>query len=78
MRDRGRRSWCQDQASLPGDPADCVDGMGGRHEQVSSAHGHQRWLLMDCWDRFFFDHPEMELPGRDEAFKRAIQRSQEL
>ena len=32
---------------------------------------------MDCWDRFFFDYPEMEPPGREEAVKRALQRSQE-
>jgi len=32
---------------------------------------------MDCWDRFFFDYPELEPPGREEAVKRALQRSQE-
>ena len=32
---------------------------------------------MDCWDRFFFDYPELESPGREEAIKRAIQRSEE-
>ena len=32
---------------------------------------------MDCWDRFFFDYPEMSPPGREEAVKRALQRSQE-
>ena len=51
--------------------------MGGRHEQVSGAHGHQVRVLMDCWDRFFFDFPELSPPGREEAIKRAIQRSEE-
>ena len=32
---------------------------------------------MDCWDRFFFDYPELEPPGREEAVKRALLRSQE-
>ena len=32
---------------------------------------------MDCWDRFFFDYPGMEPPGREEAIKRALQRSEE-
>ena len=52
--------------------------MGGRHEQVQGAHGFEvRLLKMDCWDRFFFDFPELSPPGREEAIKRAIQRSEE-
>jgi len=51
--------------------------MGGRHEQVPSAHGYQVRVLMDCWDRYFFDFPELSPPGREEAVKRALQRSEE-
>ena len=51
--------------------------MGERHEPIPGAHGHQIRILMDCWDRFFFDYPEMEPPGREEAIKRALQRSEE-
>lgn len=33
---------------------------------------------MDCWDRWFFDNNfENEPPGREEAIKRALQRTQE-
>jgi len=32
---------------------------------------------MDCWDRWFFDYPELQPPGREEAVKRALLRSQE-
>ena len=32
---------------------------------------------MDCWDRLFIDVPELEPPGRDEAVRRALQRSEE-
>ena len=51
--------------------------MGRRHEQVPSTLRYKRGLLMDCWDRFFFDYPEMEPPGREEAVKRALQRTEE-
>ena len=32
---------------------------------------------MDCWDRLFFDNPELSPPGREEAVKRALQRTEE-
>ena len=51
--------------------------MGGRHEQVPSSYGYQVRVLMDCWDRLFFDDESLEPPGREEAVKRALQRSEE-
>lgn len=32
---------------------------------------------MDCWDELFKQKPEMTPPKREEAVKRALQRSQE-
>ena len=51
--------------------------MGGRHEQVSGAHGSEVRVLMDCWDELFERKPDLTPPGREEAIKRAIQRSEE-
>ena len=51
--------------------------MGRRHVPLPGTPRSDAGLLMDCWDRFFFDYPELEPPGREEAIKRAIQRTQE-
>ena len=32
---------------------------------------------MDCWDRLFFDRPDLDPPGREEALKRALQRTEQ-
>ena len=32
---------------------------------------------MDCWDKLFLDDLSLDPPGREEAVKRALQRSQE-
>ena len=59
------------------DPTDCWLAY---EDAMSRYQAHQDLtlgLLMDCWDRFFFDYPELEPPGREEAMKRALQRSQE-
>ena len=41
------------------------------------AGDEHRVLTMDCWDELFERKPDLTPPGREEAIKRALQRSEE-
>ena len=59
------------------DPTDCWMAW---EEAMSRYQAHMDInvrILMDCWDKLFLDDPSLDPPGREEAMKRALQRTEE-
>ena len=66
----------QDEGAHQDDPAECWIAW---EDAMSRYQAHQDLtlgLLMDCWDQASsLTDPSLDPPGREEAIKRAIQRS---